>query len=363
MTEPRPAPPADAPVEVLVAHGSAAQRDLLVRLFDADPGMNVVGTARDGEEAVARTRELQPSVVVLAVELPEIDGYEATKRIMVDQPTPIVVVTSSEPRTVEVALRAVRVGALAVLPEPSGASSPTAERDAKQLVTLVKAFADVKVVRRRWTPAITDPGTTPPRRFRGLRPRKTPVAAVGVAASTGGPAAVYRLLERLPPEFDAPILLVQHIAPGFLDGFVSWLGSGTALPVVEAVDGDPLEGGVVYVAPDGRHLEVDDDHRVALRDHDPHAGFRPSATHLFESLGRVYGAEAAAVVLTGMGSDGLAGARTVRERGGLVLAQDEKSSVVFGMPRAVIDEGLAHEVGPVDALTLILVNAVPMKDR
>jgi two-component system chemotaxis response regulator CheB len=172
---------------------------------------------------------------------------------------------------------------------------------------------------------------------------------VAIATSTGGPAALQRVFSGLDARFPAPILVVQHITPGFADGLATWLGSVCPLRVRTARHGEPLGPGTVYLAPDGRHLGISG-HAAALSDAPPIGGFRPSGTHLFESAARAFGAATVAVILTGMGDDGLEGLRAVRHAGGRVIAQDEDSSVVFGMPGAAIAAGLADAVLPLDAI-------------
>lgn len=339
---------------VLVVDDSTTARALLVALCRAEPGVEVVGEASDGRQAVERTMLVRPSIVVMDIEMPVMDGFEATKRIMIEHPTPILIVTARyDPASVEVSLRAVRAGALTVLPKPGGPGTPGFERDAARLVSLVKALADVKVVRARRTEL---PAAAPVRRPSS----REPIAVVGVAASTGGPAAVFRFLQTLPRHLDVPVLVVQHIAEGFVPGLVRWLASATVLPVCTAEDGDKLAGGTVYVAPDGHHLGVGDG-VIRLSDAPKVGGFRPSADVLFRSLADSYGSGATAVVLTGMGIDGVDGARAVRAAGGLVLSQDEGSSVVFGMPRAVADAGLADAVGSAEELAFKLVRFAPMR--
>ncbi|MPY94197.1 MAG: chemotaxis-specific protein-glutamate methyltransferase CheB [Acidimicrobiia bacterium] len=332
------------PVKALVVDDSTTARALLVAILGADAEIEVVGEAADGADAVAKVFELRPSVVVMDIEMPRVDGFEATKRIMTEAPTPIVIVTARhDPRDVAVTLQATQMGALTVLPKPSGPLSRGFEREAEGFRSLVKALADVRVVRRRPTtrrPPLPGPGDG----------RDRPIEAIGVGASTGGPAALFRFLGALPHGLDVPVLVVQHIATGFVAGLVRWLGTATPLAVVLAEDGASLVGGTVYVAPDGAHLEVTGRGRAALSPSPEIGGFRPSVSALFAALARAYGPRAAAVVLTGMGTDGLAGARQVRRRGGLVLAQDEETSTVFGMPKVVASAGLADLVGPVEDL-------------
>lgn len=331
-----------AVVRVVVAEDSITARHLLVSLLTQDPCIEVVGQAANGQEALELTRRLRPSVVVMDIRMPVMDGFEATKRIMIEAPTPVVIVTASA--DVELGLRAVQLGALTLVPKPTGPGDPDFLAQAARFVSLVKALSDVKVVRRH-APSGSAPGGR-------IRPAATDgtVDVVAIAASTGGPAALYRLLERLPRTCATPVLVVQHISEGFTPGLVSWLGSGTPLPVQVARDGELLAAGTVYVAAEKHHLEVTRDRRVALTTRSPVGGFRPSATVLFQSVAEHYGAAAAAVVLTGMGRDGCDGAQLVSDAGGRVLAQDEASSVVFGMPGAVVGAGIADVVGPVDVL-------------
>jgi two-component system chemotaxis response regulator CheB len=346
--------PPTAPVRVLIAEDSVTARELLVSLFRADPGTEVVGEAANGVDAVEQTRRLRPSVVVMDIQMPQMDGFEATKRIMIDAPTPVIIVTAAhDPRDVEMSLRAVQLGALTVLPKPTGPGDPSFESNARRLVSLAKAFADVRVVRRRWSAADgSGPATVRAAPFE--MDLGGSVEVVAIAASTGGPAALHRLLGHLPRDTAVPILVVQHIADGFDEGLAKWLGSGTALPVKLARSGERLVGGTVYVAPSGRHLEVSAGRSVALSEAPPVGGFSPSATVLFRSVADVFGPAAAGVVLTGMGQDGCDGLALLRRAGGRILVQDEASSVVFGMPGAVVRAGLADVVAPVPDLAACL---------
>ena len=354
------------PVRVLVAEDSSTARELLVSLFRDDPGTEVAGEAANGVQAVELTKQLRPDLVVMDIQMPEMDGFEATKRIMIEAPTPVIIVTAAhDPRDVEMSLRAVRLGALTLLPKPTGPGARSFDAEAHRLVSLAKALSQVAVVRRRW-PTVdgVGPAGRPAADVSGPVPDLGgPVEVVAVAASTGGPAALYRLLEQLPRDTDVPVLVVQHIADGFSHGLANWLGSGTALPVKLAAHGEPLSGGVVYVAPCRFHLEVGPDRLVVLSDAAPVGGFRPSATVLFRSVAAVYGRSAAGVVLTGMGNDGCEGVADLRRAGGRVLAQDEATSVVFGMPGAVVSAGLADVVAPVGRLAACLSTMVSRRQR
>lgn len=343
------------PVRAIVVDDSHTARTLIAEILAADPQIDVVGRAANGVEALDLIHRLRPSVVVMDIEMPVLNGFETTKRIMTERPTPVVIVTSHhDPKNVALCLHATRLGALTVQPKPSTPDSPTFERDSFRFVSLVKALADVHVVRRRPS---ASPGRSDVRASTSgpsISASQHSIDVIGVGASTGGPAALFRLLAALPEDLNVPVLVVQHIAPGFTGGLARWLATATSLPVQVADDGERARRGTVYVGRDGAHLLLGGDGRLRLVATPPVGGFRPSVSSLFASLAERRGVSAAGVVLTGMGMDGLEGARAIRAAGGVVLAQDEESSAVFGMPRAVVDAGLADFIGPVEALALKL---------
>ena len=337
-------------VRVLVVEDSPTARELLISILSSDPEMEVVGAARDGVEAVAMTRKLRPDIVTMDIRMPRMDGFEATKEIMIASPTPIVIVTASVMvHDVETSMHALRAGALAVLEKPAGPAAPDFEESARNLIANVKAMSQVKVV-RHWRPR------------KEAEPRKQEATArakvVAIATSTGGPAALNRLLAELPGDFPLPILVVQHITRGFIGGLADWLNKSARLHVKVAEQGETLSPHVVYLAPDNFHLGVTGSGIVALSNEPPRDGFRPSGSSLFESAARAYGSSVLALILTGMGDDGVEGLRTVRRAGGHIIAQDEGSSVIFGMPGAAIASGLADVVLALDDIPAHLMEAV-----
>lgn len=327
-------------IRVLIAEDSVTVRELLREIVRGDGGMTVVGEASNGVEAVERTRSLRPDLVVMDIAMPRMDGFEATRRIMIEAPTPIVIVSARyDVRDVQVSMHALHAGALVAIPKPRGPQSPQFEDDAREFVATLRLMSQVKVV-RRWARHRRS-SSVPAVASAGVRPR-----IVAMAASTGGPAAIHHILSDLPENFPVSILLVQHMARGFMDGFASWLDTAGPLRVQVARDGQPLEPATIYIAPDDLHLGVAQRSRIALADAPPIQGFRPSANHLFASVADQFGRAALGVMLTGMGDDGCTGLAALRREGGRILVQDEKTSVVFGMPGAVVQAGLADSTLP-----------------
>lgn len=339
-------------IRVLVVDDSETARLLLVDILRSDPELVVVGEARDGAEAIAMTAALHPDIISMDIQMPRMDGFEATQRIMAETPTSIIVVSAIESEQIRHALDALRSGALAVLPKPSGPGSPSASEDRRRIVSTFKALARVKLLPRQ-RPLTSDPGVKPqPRTSASMS------VALGIAASTGGPAALREILGALPASFPIPILVVQHIAMGFAEGFARWLQEGTALRLILAEDGKRMLPGHAYLAPDDVHLAVRAPGEIALERGPAIGGLRPSAEILFGSLARAFGAGAAALVLTGMGRDGNEGAAAIHAAGGLVIAQDRATSDVFGMPAAVIDRGAANHVLPLPEIARELVRII-----
>lgn len=337
-------------IRVLVVDDSPTVRELLVRIFQSDPEFQVVGTARDGQEAVALTGQLRPDVITMDIRMPRLDGFQATKQIMQRFPTPIVVVSASvESEELKIAFNAIRAGALTVVEKPEGPADRSFESIRKELLTTVKLMARVKVV-RRWAT-----GTLRPLPPVSAKSAQAGTAVVAIAASTGGPGALYQVLQGLPADLPVPVLIAQHISRGFAQGLVDWLAGASPLPVEMAQAGAALRPGRVLVAPDDSHLLIGRDGRVVLQPSDGHRELCPSADLLFGSAAEALGSRVLAVIMTGMGRDGVEGLKQVKAAGGRVLAQDERSCVVFGMPAEAIAAGVVDRVVPLGQLAAAIV--------
>ncbi|OGL61830.1 MAG: chemotaxis response regulator protein-glutamate methylesterase [Candidatus Tectomicrobia bacterium RIFCSPLOWO2_12_FULL_69_37] len=326
-------------IRVLVAEDSAVTREYLVYLLGRDPGLEVAGAARDGQEALDEAKRLRPDVILMDVHMPRMNGYEATRRIMEEAPVPIVMVSASlSMDETAMTFQALQAGALTVAEKPPGLDHPDHAAVARRLVETVKSMAEVKVV-RRW-PRRERPALPP----RPARPSSRKVQLIAIGASTGGPAALSEILRNLPGDLGVPVLVVQHIAAGFVPGLTEWLEKQTPLTVKLAEAEETARPGVVYVAPDGWQMGVTKDFRIRLTKAPSLNGFCPSVDYLFRSVAEFHGHSAIGVLLTGMGRDGAEGLLHLRQAGGVSIVQDEESSVVFGMPGEAVRIGAAEFV-------------------
>lgn len=340
-------------IRVLVVEDSSVAAQLIVRILDSDPEIEIVGVSEDGLQALEDIERLKPDIVTMDVNMPRLDGFEATRRIMETRPLPIVIVSGSFDRSDdEKSFRAIDAGALIVVGKPRGPSNPEHDKDARELIRIVKAMSEVKVVRH-------------------IRPHKAesrPVAAASAAgsgielivigASTGGPPVLKAILSTLPRDFPAPILIVQHMSMGFMEGFVRWIDSMTGFASKIAEAGERFLPARAYFAPDGFHMLAGRDGRIQLAREEPCVGLCPSASRLFLSAAEGFGSAAAGVLLTGMGEDGARELKLMRDSGALTVAQDEESCVVFGMPGAAIKLDAAAYILPPEGIVALLAKAV-----
>ncbi|HEY4886674.1 MAG TPA: chemotaxis-specific protein-glutamate methyltransferase CheB [Myxococcales bacterium] len=327
------------PIRVLVADDSTTLRTALCALLSEDPHLSIVGQAADGMEAVEKARALRPDVITMDVNMPRLDGLGATAAIMADAPARVLVISSvRQHRQLELSFKAMAAGALELIAKPEGGPDEM-RRWARRVAESVRLMAEVPVVRRHRR------NSSPPRPavVHGAH-----VDVVGLVASTGGPPALAHVLGALPRELPIPLLLAQHIASGFTSGLVRWFASVCTLRVVVAQEGELPAAGRVYLAPDGCDLELDrEGHMHTPRSIGLHC---PSGNKLLVSLARAYGSRAAGFVLTGMGDDGAQGLLELKRAGGATYAQDEQSSVVFGMPQAAHACGASRGLLPLESI-------------
>ncbi len=344
-------------IKVLIVEHDRAAGARLAEVLGADPHVEVIGTAEHGASALKVLAHRTPDVVTVNVHLLHMNAFELTRRIMESHPVPVVVVSPGFRREeAATAFAALEAGAVAVATAPEQPGTARFEADAAKLLQTIRAMSEVRVV-RRWTRK--SPKESSADIFEGseVRPAQAEeISIVAIGASTGGPPVLQFILSRLPRSFPVPVLIVQHIAPGFVRGLAGWLDQSTGFPVHMARPGEPARPGHAYLAPDGQHLGIESNRRMVLTADLPNNGSCPSIAHMFSSVARSFGSQAAAVLLTGMGRDGareLAGLKTL---GALTVAQDRESCVVFGMPREAAALDAACYVLSPEGITALLLD-------
>lgn len=353
-------------LQILIAEDSSLFVEVLSDIIDAEPDMSIMGVAGDGRAAVEMCNEHRPDLVVMDIQMPKMDGLTATERIMATRPTPILVVTSDPYRGgVDLSFKALSKGALDLVGKPS--SVPMREAERLELIRKMRLLAEVPVVRhpranlrdrRNTNGSEADQSSELPVPSSELdRTSETPETerpVIGVAASTGGPKALASMLRALPPDFPAPILVVQHITRGFSTHLTRWLNANSDLEVVEGSHRAPVRSGYVYVAPSEKQMEITSNRFLKIYDGPAVAGHRPSGDVLFRSLARHVAPRALGMILSGMGNDGTFGMAALYRTGCVTLVQDEASSVVYSMPKSALDRGVVTEVVELDDIATTL---------
>jgi two-component system chemotaxis response regulator CheB len=331
---------------VLVVDDSAFMRRLIAQIVDGSPAFRVVGTARNGQDALRQIHALDPQIVTLDVEMPELDGLQTLGYIMSETPRAVVMLSAAATQGgVDLTLRCLELGAVDFVRKPSGPISLDLATVSETLLGALRAATEVNLagVQLLARPRFVAPQPVPP-------PAAGATFAVAIAASTGGPRALAEVVPGLPADLGVAVLIVQHMPAGFTRSLAARLDSMSALRVAEAADGEPVRAGRVYLAPGGLHMRVVPDaqgaRRIALDDTPPVWGVRPSADPLFTSVAREFGRDTVGVVLTGMGRDGADGLRALREAGGLGIVQDRATSTIYGMPQAALQRAGAECVVP-----------------
>lgn len=342
-------------IRVLIVEDSPVVGEHLRRIISADARFQVVGIATSGEDAIEMVYRLAPDVISMDIRLPGIQGFEATRRIMAERPTPIVVVSGIDMEAMTLTMRALRAGALAVVEKPAASTHEDYSALAQRLCTQLAIMSEVRVVRQRPFAVRSLPTQDLAGNGRG------PFRLLGIAASTGGPGALMQLLCGLGLNFPLPIAIVQHMTPSFLPGFAEWLANVTQFPVSIVKGPTLLQPGKVYVAPaQDAHMAINGLTAVC-DDSPPIAGHRPSANVLFSSMAESLGGSAIGVLLTGMGDDGAVGMRELRRAGSYTIAEDESTAVVYGMPGAALKMGAVQEALPLNEIPPRLVKLISKK--
>ena len=343
-------------IRVLIADDSSLARGLLRAILEEEAGIEVVGEARHGREAVEMTQLLRPDIVTMDLNMPVMGGMQAISEIMHQKAVPILVVSNES--DAEKAYEALRLGALEVISKPDYTPEQSAE-----FVEKIRLLAGVPVIthlrRRVITPL--DVKTQSPVLNVPDSVLRSYSKVVAIASSTGGPQALACLLPKFPPDFPAPILIAQHISDGFAEGMAQWLNSLCPLPVKVAADGELLQPGQIYISPSEQHLTLTSTHRLALIARNAVDIYRPSCDRLLNSVAKHCGDDAVGIILTGMGRDGAAGMLAIREAGGITLAQDEASSVIYGMNQEAVNAGGVLKLLPLDQLAAEIVDVLSLK--
>lgn len=331
-------------IKVLLVDDSLITLAILKRILASAPEIQVVGTAINGKEALDMIPSLQPDVICTDLHMPVMDGLELTKAVMARFPRPILVlsVAVQKEQTANI-FRLLEAGAIDVMAKPRGTEVGVYELDARELIGKIKILAGVVVIRKHRK----EPHAAPPTgKSNPPLVEAAPPAIIGIGASTGGPQAFQEILSHLPGNLPVPLLCVQHISEGFMQGMVDWLAEKCPLKITIAVTGALPQPGTVYFPREGSHLTLDSQGRLECSDAPPCDGHRPSISVTLKSLAQHYGKSAVGVLLTGMGRDGVDGMRAIAQTGGTTIAQDEESSTIFGMPKEAIAANAARYVLP-----------------
>lgn len=338
-------------VKVLIVDDSGFTQEVLKTILEKDSAIQIIGMAEDGGKAIELTQKLKPDVIVMDINMPVMNGFEATEHIMAYSPTPILILSSViDKEGVFTTFNALAAGAVDVMEKPSMLPSNSWSSIGDVLIKKIKSISKARVV------------THVKGRVKEFSPHVKPVSLIksntpeiiGIGASTGGPSVVMQILKSIPSDYKPGVLVVQHMASGFIKGFSDWLGAACKVKVSLARDGEKIEGGQVLVAPDGCHTIVRSKKTIGLVSGEKVHGVKPSVDVLFNSIAGVYGNSSVGVLLTGMGADGAEGLKHMKERGGTTIAQSEDSCAVFGMPKVAIEKGAASKVLSIEEIVRAL---------
>jgi two-component system, chemotaxis family, protein-glutamate methylesterase/glutaminase len=349
-------------VKVLIVDDSAFMRNALRNMLSSDPEIQVIGTARDGVEAVEKTAQLKPDVITMDVEMPRMDGIEALRLIMDKTPTPVIMVSSLTSEGAETTLDAMDRGAVDFIPKNLSELSINIVKIKEMLIDKVKQIARSGVVRKQRRIELGTHAVRTPRTLPALSTGERRISLVAIGMSTGGPRAIQDIIPQLPKDFPTPILIVQHMPPNFTGPFADRLNDLSQITVKEAEEGESLKAGVALVAPGRGHMRVSRPRGIEtvvnISEGQGDFIYRPSVDYLMESVAQFFPGRALGIILTGMGNDGEKGMKAMKQTGCRIFAQNEATCVVYGMPRAVVDAGIADKVLPIEDMAGEIINAV-----
>jgi two-component system chemotaxis response regulator CheB len=328
-------------------------RRLLTDLLEKENGITVIGTAKNGIEALSKAAELQPSVITMDIEMPIMDGLTALQHIMAENPMPVVMLSAMNKRQSDIVIKALEMGAVDYIPKTSGTISLDIEKAGDSIVAKIRGAAEIEV--KCIEPKVPEKIVVSDFKMPPIRDR-----VVAIGASTGGPKALLEVISSLPRDLPAAVLIVQHMPEGFTQSLAERLNWQSSLEVREAQDGDRVKPGLVFIAPGNRHMEVDGKH-IRLSDGARVNHVRPSVDVLMESVAAHYGPNALGVLMTGMGQDGAEGIKAIKTRGGRTIAQDESSCAVFGMPKAAIELRSVDKVEPLENIAQRIISMLREK--
>lgn len=349
-------------VKVLIVDDSAFMRNAITSMLSSDPEIKVIGTARDGVEAVDKVALLKPDVVTMDVEMPRMDGIEALRVIMAKTPVPVIMLSSLTVEGAQTTLQAMEYGAVDFMPKNLSELSINIVRIKELLIEKVKQIARSSHTRRMRRITTRDHPAEPPKPLPTLSTGARRVSVVAIGTSTGGPRAVQEIIPRLPKDFPVPIVIAQHMPPNFTGPFAERLNQLSQITVKEAQEGDALKPGLALIAPGRGHMRVirprGIETVVSISENREEFIYRPSVDYLMASIAELFPGRALGVILTGMGNDGVKGLAALKKTGARIFAQDEDTCVVYGMPRAVVEAGIADKILPIEEMAGEIINAV-----
>lgn len=349
-------------IRALIVDDSAFMRNALNSMLSTDPGINVVGMARDGLEAIDMIKTLRPHIVTMDVEMPRMDGITALKRIMQENPLPVIMVSSLTMEGAKVTFDALELGAVDFIPKNLSDLSLNIVKIKEILIEKVKVLARKGIPKRNVVAASAAVTREPVRPLPSRTTGERRANIVVIGSSTGGPKALQDIVTRLPKNFPVPIVIAQHMPANFTRPFAERLDQCSEIAIKEAEQGEPLRPGVAYIAPGGGHMRVARrrgiETVIAISDDGDDALYRPSVDLLTHSVAEFFPGRALGVILTGMGNDGAKGLAAMKQSGSRIFAQNEETCVVYGMPKKVVEAGIADKILPIDEMAGEIVNSV-----